>query len=438
MGQTGFALPKDLKRRILFTLGILAICRIGVFITVPGVDASGVREFFGSQGGILNLLNTFTGGALQQASVFALGIMPYITASIIFQLLQTSIPALERLKKEGEPGRRKINQYTRYATVAIALFQSFGIATFLSSGGAANTGALMTVPFFGFIPFKLMVILSLTAGSCFIMWLGEQITAHGVGNGASLIIFAGIIAGLPGGTVQLYQAVQSGQMSGAIALGIILGMVAVIGFIVFMEVAQRRISIQHSQRGMGRDAMNQQGSHLPLKVNFAGVIPPIFASSLLIFPSSLTQMVNVPWLQGLQEWLSPSGSLWNLLFMALIIFFTFFYTDIAFNADEVAENLKKSGGFIPGVRAGNSTATYIRRVLDRITVTGAIYLAAVCVMPTLLSKYMGIPFYFGGANLLILVGVALDTSQQIQSHLLTARYDGLMKGIKVKSRRVRY
>ncbi len=430
--------PTELRNRILFTLAMLAIFRIGVSVPTPGVDGSAVMEFFKQQsGGIFGLFNTFTGGALERFSVLALGIMPYISASIIFQLLQSAVPYLEALKKEGDAGRRKINQYTRYATVGLALVQGYAMASWFGSSSAQGQ-PLVSTPSFAGVPFEIMTMITLTAGTCFIMWLGELITEKGIGNGASLIIFAGIAAGIPSGTLSLLEMVKAGDMSGVIALALVVGMAVAIGAIVFVEVAQRRIPIQYSSRGAGKHAMNQQSSHLPLKVNFANVIPPIFASSILMFPATMAQFVDAPWMKNLEQQLTPTGSIYNVLFVALIVFFCFFYTEIQFNPTEVADNLKKYGGFVPGVRAGKSTADYIKKVLDRLTVSGAIYLSVICILPTLLIDQMKLPFYFGGTSLLILVGVALDTSQQIQSHLITAKYDGVVGGTKIKSRRVRY
>ncbi len=438
MATAGISIPTELRKRILFTLGVLAIYRLGVHVPVPGVDATAMIAFFQSQTtGIFGLFNTFTGGALERFSVFALGIMPYISASIIFQLLQTAVPYLESLKKEGEPGRKKINQYTRYATLILAVVQGYAMSSFLLQ---AQGGTLIGVRSFGaFLSFRVMAVMTLTAGTCFVMWLGEQITERGIGNGSSLIIFAGIAAGMPSGAMRMWQMVQAGEMNGAIALGIIATMVGIIALIVFLEVGQRRIPIQYSQRAPTREGMSQaQSSHLPMKINFSNVIPPIFASSLLMFPATMSQFVQNPMLKTLADSLHPNHPLYNLVFVGLIVFFCFFYTEIVFNPTEVSDNLKKYGGFIPGIRAGKSTADYIKRVLDRLTVTGAIYLCSICIIPTLLIQQFKVPFYFGGTSLLILVGVALDTSQQIQSHLLTARYEGLMKGVKLKSRRVQY
>jgi len=436
----GVSIPAALRKRILFTLGILAVYRFGVHVPVPGVDANVMLAFFQSKsGGIFGLFNTFTGGALERFSVFALGIMPYISASIIFQLLQTAVPYLEQLKKEGEPGRKKINQYTRYATIVLAVVQGYAMASFLAHADHQGQPLVITRSFAPFLSFHMMTIFTLTAGTCFVMWLGEQITEFGIGNGSSLIIFSGIAAGVPSGAINLWRMVQDHQLNPLMALLLIAGMVAIIGIIVFLEVGQRRIPIQYSQRATTREGMAQtQSSHLPLKINFANVIPPIFASSLLMFPSTVAQFVQHPGLKALAESLRPDHSVYNLVFVGLIVFFCFFYTEIQFNPTEVSDNLKKHGGFIPGVRAGKSTAEYIKRVLDRLTVSGAIYLSTICVLPSLLIQKFNVPFYFGGTSLLILVGVALDTSQQIQSHLLTARYEGMLKGVKMRSRRVQY
>lgn len=429
----------DLTRRILFTLTMLAVYRVGVHVPTPGVDNEAVMGFFKAQSaGIFGLFNTFTGGALEQFSVFALGIMPYISASIIFQLLTSAIPALEALKKEGEHGRRKINQYTRYATIGLAIIQGYGMSSWLMSAPFEGKSLVLSPLVGGFVPFKLMTIITLTAGTCFVMWLGEQITERGIGNGISLVIFTGIAASIPGGAHRLWTLVSTNEMSSAVALGIVAFMVLIIGAVIFMEVAQRRIPIQYSQRGSGMQAMNVPASHLPIKINFSGVIPPIFASSLLMFPATMSQFSNAAWLKGLQDTLSPTGVLYNIIFVALIVFFCFFYTEIVFNPNEVSDNLKKYGGFVPGVRAGKSTADYIQKVLDRVNVGGAIYLSTICVLPQVLTSVAKLPFFFGGTSLLILVGVALDTSQQIQSHLLTQKYDGMLKGTKIKSRRVQY
>ncbi len=436
----GVSIPTELRKRIIFTLGILAVYRLGVHVPVPGVDANVMLSFFQSQAsGIFGLFNTFTGGALERFSVFALGIMPYISASIIFQLLQTAVPYLEQLKKEGEPGRKKINQYTRYATIVLAVVQGYAMASFLSQADHGGAPLVTTRSFGPFLSFHFVTIVTLISGTCFVMWLGEQITERGIGNGTSLIIFSGIAAGIPSGALKLWQMTSNGEINGLVSLVIVASMVAIIAIIVFLEVGQRRIPIQYSQRAPSREGMAQtQQSHLPMKINFSNVIPAIFASSLLMFPATISQFVQNPILQNLTTSLNPGHTLYNLIFVGLIVFFCFFYTEIVFNPNEVAENLKKYGGFIPGIRAGKSTADYIKKVLDRLTVAGAVYLSAVCVLPTILIQEFKVPFYFGGTSLLILVGVALDTSQQIQSHLLTARYEGMLKGVKLKSRRAQF
>ena len=407
---------------------------MGVQIPTPGVDREAVMEAFSQRGGgVFGLLNTFTGGALEQFSILALGIIPYITASIIFQLLQTGVPYLEQLKKEGEAGRKKINQYTRYATVILSIFQGYGL-----SKGFFGNESIISITHFGFIPFQVFTIMTLTAGSCLLMWLGEQINEKGVGNGASLLIFAGIAAAIPQATINLWSIVQKGELSGGFALALIFFMILIVGVIIFLETGQRRIPVQYSQRALSNKQASAQMSHLPLKLNFAGVIPPIFASSLLLFPSTIAQFTQAEWARQLQDSFSLTGPLFNIFFVILIVFLCFFYTEAVFNPKEMADNLKKQGGFIPGIRAGQNTSDYVKRTLDRLTVAGSIYLSIVCVMPNILIDQFKVPFYFGGTSLLILVGVALDTAQQIQSHLLTARYEGMVKGVRVKSRRVRF
>lgn len=429
----------SLKNKIFFTLICLAVYRIGVHIPTPGVNGVAVSEFFNSQNrGIFGLFNTFSGGALEQFSVFALGIMPYISASIIFQLLTSALPFLEALKKEGEAGRKKINQYTKYATVVLAVIQGYGISTWLASQTTTAGGSLLSSGSLGMFPFKFVTVLTLVAGTCFIMWLGDQITERGIGNGTSLIIFTGIAASIPSGAAQLFELVKTGELRVILAAALIIFMIAVIAAVIFMEVAQRRIAIQYSQRLANNNMGSLATSHLPIKINFAGVIPPIFASSLLMFPSTLAQFMNIPWLNSMTDSLNPNGVIFNILFVLFIVFFSFFYTDIVFNADEVSENLKKSGAFVPGIRAGKSTADFIRYVLDRINVLGCVYLCVICILPGLLTQFFNIPFQFGGTSLLILVGVAIDTSQQIQSHLLSGKYDSFLKGVKIRSRRVQF
>lgn len=429
----------SLKSKILFTLFCLAIYRIGVHIPTPGVDGTAVSEFFNSQNrGIFGLFNTFSGGALEQFSIFALGIMPYISASIIFQLLTSAIPYLEQLKKEGESGRKKITQYTKYATVVLAIIQGYGMSSWLASQSLPDGRMLITGGMLGVYYFKFITVITLVAGTAFVMWLGDQISERGIGNGTSMIIFTGIAAGIPAGAQQLLQLVSSGELKFIIALGLLIFMIAVIFAVIYMEVAQRRITIQYSQRLANGGMTSAATSHLPVKINFPGVIPPIFASSLLMFPATLAQFTDVAWVKAMSESINPNGIVFNIIFVGLIIFFSFFYTDIVFNADEVSENLKKTGAFVPGIRAGKSTADFIRYVLDRINVLGCFYLCVICVLPGLLVQSFSIPFYFGGTSLLILVGVAIDTSQQIQSHLLTQKYDSFLKGTKIRSRRVQF
>jgi preprotein translocase subunit SecY len=436
----GITKNEDLKKRLLFTIMILAIYRFGSHVPTPGVNGSAVSEFFSAQSaGIFGVFNMFSGGALQRFSVFALGIMPYISSSIIFQLLTAVVPYLEALQKEGEQGRKKINQYTRYGTVVLSVIQGYGISTWLKSSAAPTGESLVFSPYVGMVPFEVMTIITLTAGTCFIMWLGEQITERGIGNGASLIIFTGIAANIPADAYKSLTLIKNKEISPFVFLAILALMVLVIGLIIFLEVGQRRIPIENSQRGGTRHPMGgKKGSHLPLKLNFSGVIPPIFASSLLMFPATVAQFWQAPWLQSLQASLSPAGSLYNIMFVGLIVFFCFFYVQIVFRPNDVADNLIKYGAFIPGIRAGKPTADYIQRVLDRVTVGGAIYLSAICVLPTILVAQAKVPFYFGGTSLIILVGVALDTTQQIQSHLLSQKYESFMRGAKIKSRRAQF
>lgn len=426
----------DLKKRILFTLAMLVIYRIGVHVPTPGVDGRTVFEFFQNQGGILGLFNTFTGGALNQFSIFALGIMPYISSSIIFQLLTAVVPALEQIKKEGEPGRRKITQYTRYGTVVLAIVQGLAIATWLMNSNS-NGKPLVLSDHVAFLDFRIMTVLTLTAGTCFIMWLGEQITERGFGDGTSLIIFSGIAAGIPKGAINLFEMVANKEMNGLVALVIVAMMAIVIGLIVFLEWGQRRIPIHFSQRG-GKAVLGSQASHLPLKINLSGVIPPIFASSLLMFPATLAQFTQAGWLMALRDSLTQTGGLYLVLEVALIVFFCFFYTEIVLNPVEIAENLKKGGKFIPGIRAGKSTSDYIQRVMDRINVGGAMYLSAIVVLPTILIDKLKVPFYFGGTSILILVGVALNTTQQLQSYMMNQRYESIIRGAKQRTRRVQF
>ena len=439
MAIEGLAKIPELRKRITFTILMVAIYRLGAHVPTPGVNGQALADFFNAQsGGIFGMFNLFSGGALQRLSVFALGIMPYISSSIIFQLLTAVFPYLEALNKEGEQGRKKIAQYTRYGTVVLCVIQGFGISSYLEHSNSPTGVPLVLNAAVGGIPFKLMTIITLTAGLLFLMWLGEQMTERGIGNGTSVIIYAGIVAGLPKGFFNSLELIKSGEMNVAIALGILVLMVAIISVIIYLEVGQRRIPIQYSKRVSGRKVMGGQSSHLPLKINSSGVIPPIFASSLLMFPATLAQFVQTPWMRNIRDAISPAGVLYNVLYVALIVFFCFFYTAIVFNPNDVADNLKKYGGFIPGIRAGKSTADYIEGVLSRITVGGAVYISAVCVLPTILASQAKVPFYFGGTSILILVGVALDTVQQIQSHLITHQYEGFMRGAKLRGRRASY
>ena len=376
------------------------------------------------QGTIFGVFNMFTGGALERLSVFALGIMPYISASIILQLLTVVIPHLEQLKKEGEQGHKKITQYTRYGTVLLSVIQGFMIAVGLESMHSP-TGA--TVVFHPGWSFRLLTVITLTAGTAFIMWLGEQITERGIGNGISLIIFAGIVARLPAAIGNTGRLVQQSEMSIFTLVLIIVFMVAVIGFIIFVEQGQRRIPVQYAKRVVGRRMYGGQSTHLPLKINTSGVIPPIFASSIIMFPATIAQFANVSWLKIIADNMRPGGIAYNILFIGFIIFFCYFYTAVTFNPVDVADNMKKHGGFIPGIRPGKRTADYIDRVLTRITLGGAVYVSAVCVLPTILISQMNVPFYFGGTSLLIVVGVAIDTIAQMESHMLTRHYEGFLK-----------
>ena len=422
----------ELNRRILFTLALLAVYRVGVFIPTPGIDADALAGFFKQASGtMLDFATMFTGGALENFSVFALGIMPYISAAIILQLLTVVIPHLEKLSKEGEQGRRKITEYTRYFTVVLSAVQGLMISVGLEKMTGPGGEQIVLTPGW---PFRIMTAITLTSGTAFIMWLGEQITERGVGNGISLIICAGIVARMPAGIGNVINLVRAGEMQFLLVLIMVAVMVAVIAFIVFVETGQRRIPIQYPKRVVGRKMMAGGTQHLPLKVNTAGVIPPIFASSIIIFPATVVSFIDVPVMKTVADMLSFGGVLYNLLFVAFIIFFAYFYTAIQFNPKDVAENLKKNGGFVPGIRPGANTADYIDRVLSRLTLSGGLYLSAVCVFPSILMWKFNAPFYFGGTALLIVVGVALDTAQQAESHLLARSYDGLLKKGRMKGR----
>jgi len=419
----------ELQKRIAFTLALLAVYRVGVFVTVPFVNRAKMSQIIsGGQepaGGFLNLFNMFSGGALEQLSIFALGIMPYISASIILQLMQVVVPTLERLQKEGEQGRRKINQYTRYGTILLSIIQSFGISFYLESLNDTNIG-LVLEPGWGF---RLMTVLTLTTGTAFIMWLGEQITERGIGNGISLIIMAGIIVYLPQAVVETYQLFDKGQLSTIDAMLIIVMVFGVIGLIVFFERAQRRVPVQYAKRMVGKTVYGGQSSYLPLKVNTAGVIPPIFAMSLLLFPTTIVgYFPEESWAIMIRNALVMGTWQYNFLYTLLNIFFCYFYTAVTFNPVDVADNMKKAGGYVPGIRPGKKTAEYIDKVLTRITAAGAAYISAVCVLPFFLVDNLGVSFFFGGTGLLIVVGVALDTVNQIESHLVTRHYEGFTGG----------
>ncbi|GAB4344135.1 MAG: preprotein translocase subunit SecY [Desulfobulbaceae bacterium] len=423
----------ELRRRIIFTLLMLFVYRMGVQIPTPGINGEALAAFFQQNAGTLfGMFNMFSGGALENFSIFALGIMPYISASIIIQLLTVVIPQLEQLSKEGEAGRRKITQYTRYGTVGLSIIQSMFIATGLESMAGPGGEAIVLVPG---LQFKLMTMLTLTSGTAFIMWLGEQMTERGIGNGISLIIFAGIVARMPAAIGNTIQLVKAGELA-VIFLPLLLAMmVGVVAFIIFVETAQRRIPIQYAKRVVGRRVYGGQSSHLPLKINISGVIPPIFASSIMMFPATIGSFIQIDWVQKVSAALSPGTVYYYVMFIGFIVFFCFFYTAIQFKPDEVAENLKKNGGFVPGIRPGRKTAEFLDKVLTRLTVVGAIYLSAICVMPTLLINKFNVPFYFGGTALLIVVGVAIDTISQIESHLIMRNYEGFMKAGRIRGRR---
>ncbi|MGP0566867.1 preprotein translocase subunit SecY [Nitrospina sp. 32_T5] len=427
-----FRIP-ELKRRVLFTLGVLIVYRIGAHIPTPGIDGAALAEIFEqAKGTILGFFDMFSGGALSRLTIFALGIMPYISASIILQLLTIVSPHLAQLKKEGEQGQKKITQYTRYGTVLLSVIQSSGMAVGLEA--MKSPGGAPIVPDPGWT-FRMMTMLTLTAGTVFIMWLGEQISERGIGNGISLIIFTGIVAGLPSAIGMSLDLMGTGELSVLIGLLLALVMMAVVGFIVFTEGGQRRIPIQYAKRVVGRKMYGGQTSHLPLKVNTSGVIPPIFASSIIMFPATIAQFIDHPWMQTVSAALAPGNLIYSLIFIGAIFFFCYFYTAVIFNPTEVADNMKKHGGFIPGIRPGPKTAEYIDQILSKLTFYGAIYLSFICILPDYLIKYLNIPFYFGGTSLLIVVGVSLDTMQQIESHLVMRNYDGFIKKGRLRSRR---
>ena len=430
-----FAKAKELQRRLLFAFGALVVYRLGTYIPLPGIDTNVIAEVFEQQAdGILGMFNMFSGGALGRMTIFALNIMPYISAAIIIQLGTAVVPSLAQLKKDGEAGRKKINQYTRYGTVLLAAMQAYGIAVGLEGFQGQSGGAVLEPGMF----FRLTTVVALTGGTIFLMWLGEQITARGVGNGISLIIFSGIVAELPRALVNTLELGRTGVLSGGILVVLILMALSVIAFIVFIERSQRRIVVQYPKRQVGRRMFGGESSHLPLKLNTAGVIPPIFASSILLLPMTAISMnagQGPGWLTDVAGILGRGQPMYMLLYAAAIIFFTFFYTSVVFNPTDTADNLKKNGGFVPGIRPGKNTAAYLDYVLTRLTVVGALYLTAVSLLPELLISQYAVPFYFGGTSLLIVVTVTIDTVGQIQSHLLAHQYEGLIKKSKLRGSR---
>jgi preprotein translocase subunit SecY len=426
--QNIFKIP-ELRIRILFTLAMLGVYRIGAHVPTPGINNDELAKFLLEKGGsLLGFLDIFSGGALSRLTIFALGIMPYISASIILQLLTVVIPHLSKLAKEGERGRKKIIQYTRYGTIGIAVVQGFGIAVGLEG---MNQGAFVLNPGWSF---RLMTVITLTAGTAFLMWLGEQITERGIGNGISLIIFAGIVARLPSAVAQTFDLYQVGQLSFVLLVVLVVVMLAVVAAIVFLESGRRKVPVQYAKRVIGRRVYGGQSTHIPLKINTAGVIPPIFASSIIAFPATIAGFIQVPWVQSLGGQLAPGSLLYTLLYVGLIVFFCFFYTAVVLNPVDMADNMKKYGGFIPGIRPGQRTSDYIYNVLTRITTAGSIYLAAVCVVPEFLIYKLNVPFYFGGTSLLIVIGVGLDTAQQIESHMLMRNYEGFLAKGRLRGR----
>ena len=424
-GADKMAQMPELRKKLAWTILILCMYRVGVHVPVPGIDAGALSHFFASmQGSVFALLDMFSGGGLSNVSVFALGIMPYISASIILQLLQVVSPEIKRMaKEEGQAGKRKITQYTRYLTVAITLIQGLGIATMLEGMTSPEGAPVVMNPGW---EFRLVTIATLTAGTILIMWLGEQITAKGIGNGISLIIFSGIVVGIPSALLRSYQLIKAGDMNVLFAIFILIMMLAVLVGIVFVERAQRRIPIQYAKRQIGRKMYGGQTTHLPLRINTAGVIPPIFAQSLLLFPATVAGFSTIDWLQQVVAWFQPTSIVYNIVFVALIFFFCFFYTAIIFEPKDIAENLKKAGGFVPGIRPGEKTREYIDHVLTRLTLWGGIYISIISVLPMLLIAQFNVPFYFGGTSLLILVGVAIDFMGQVESHMISQQYGSLM------------
>jgi len=430
-----FAKATELKKRIWFTLGALIVYRLGTYIPTPGIDPEALKEIFSQQaGGILGMFDMFAGGALSRMTIFALNIMPYISASIIMQLMTAVSPQLDALKKEGEIGRKKINQYTRYGTVFLAAIQAYGIAVGLEGMSGASGSAVLESGYF----FRLTTVITLVGGTIFLMWLGEQITQRGIGNGISLIIFAGIVANLPTALASTLELGRTGAISTLLILVLIVLVAVVIAFIVFIERSQRRIVVQYPKRQVGNKMLGGESTHLPLKLNVSGVIPPIFASSLLLLPMTVAGFSagqGPEWLTTFMAFLGRGQPLYMFIYISLIVFFAFFYTAIVFNPVDTADNLKRNGGFVPGIRPGKNTADYLDYVLTRLTVVGAAYLATVCILPELLISQYSVPFYFGGTSLLIVVTVTMDTVTQIQSHLIAHQYEGLIKNAKLRQRR---
>lgn len=430
--QNIFKIP-ELKKRVLFSLAMLAVYRVGCHIPTPGIDSLALAHFFKqAQGTLLGLFDMFSGGALEKLTVFALGIMPYISSSIIFQLLTVVVPAIEKLSKEGEAGRKKIIQYTRYGTIVLSVVQALGISIGLESMRGPAGELVVPNPGWGF---RLMTVITLTAGTAFIMWLGEQMSEKGIGNGISLIIFAGIVARIPTAILNSFRLLKTGELPLFAIIFVLALMFLVIAAVVFVERGQRRLPIHYAKRVVGLKTYGTQTSHLPLKVNMAGVIPPIFASSIIMFPATIGNFINVPWVQKASKSLTPGNLVHDLFYVAFIVFFCYFYTAVTFNPVDVAENVKKQGGYIPGIRPGKETSEFLDRVLTKLTFAGAIYISAVCVLPSILIGKFNLPFYFGGTALLIAVGVGMDTVAQIESHLITRSYEGFMKGVRIKGRR---
>lgn len=424
----------ELQKRILFTLAMLLVYRIGIHIPTPGINSAMMQEWFDAQSGtLLGMFDMFSGGGLRTLSIFALGIMPYISASIIVQLLGMVYPPFEALQKEGPAGRHKLTQYTRYLTVLLCVIQGYfmtmGVEQMAGPGGE-------TVAYNPGFAFRIVATITLTTGTCFLMWLGEQITERGIGNGISLIIFAGIVARLPIAIYNTGRLVGTGELNLFVFILVVLLVFGVIAGIVFMETSQRRVPIQYPKQIRGRKVYGGQNTHMPLKINTSGVIPPIFASSLLVFPATIAQFFpDVSWMRTVSDFMGRTSIVYNVIYVALIVFFTYFYTAVVFNPMDVSDNLKKYGGYIPGIRPGKATADYLDKVLSRLTLAGAVYLSAVCVLPQMLTSWANVPFYFGGTSLLIVVGVALDTMSQIESHLISRQYEGLLKSGRIKSRR---